>query len=185
MVGLKRQPSSCLRSMCFIEVSVSLTTTLHAHQVSWITQNTNVFSSCRHTGTLISITSEHIVYWFPRELLLSQMLQCFHIPDSHVKVRLTVSSHFIKTATKKWMIYSVGICVPSIHLWGDRITGLSQDCRNNMSNKHTRMHTCTYCILLCKGLKSQVLSLLKLLENLTLRALYENLRAVDSVELYS
>lgn len=49
MAGEKRQPSSSLRSLCSVEVSVALTTILHAHQARSVTPtNTHsLYAPCK------------------------------------------------------------------------------------------------------------------------------------------
>lgn len=67
MAGGKRQPSS---SPCSVEVSVALTTTLHAHQARCMTPTTS-FSSPKYTNVH---THTHSVHTPPCKGLSSQVL---------------------------------------------------------------------------------------------------------------
>lgn len=68
MADEKRQPSSPL---CSVEVSVALTTTLHAHQVSCMTPAITTSSSPKHIHTHIYT---HCTYPAMQRLILTSVI---------------------------------------------------------------------------------------------------------------
>lgn len=140
------QPSTWPCSPGSVEVSVALTTTLHAHHRGEWPQHKHHFF--KHSCPYITLDTLH---------------------------RLALSSwRFTRTTT--CLSYGGERQVPTI-LPGKQIFVLT--------SWVIHIHTHPVHILICKGLTSQVLSLLKPLENLIIRALCGKLSAVHSAQLYS